>query len=142
MPVDGVYWSITHKSNYVGGVVAPAAIGFDIERIRQCSHGLYQKTAGEEEWALAKTEGESLTTFFRFWTSKEAVLKACGTGIKDLRKCRIHRILDTAHLEIYYEGRNWLIEHFFFDKHIASIVQDHFRLDWSIEVSSKSLCRY
>jgi 4'-phosphopantetheinyl transferase len=119
LPVGGVYWSITHKTNYVGGVVSPAAIGIDIEKIRR--------------WALAKTEKNSQTTFFRFWTSKEAVLKAFGTGIKDLRKCRIYRIQDAAHLEIRYEGKNWLIEHFFFDRHIASIVKDHFRLDWSIE---------
>lgn len=133
LPVGGVYWSITHKTNYVGGVVSPAAIGIDIEKIRSCSPALFLKTAGEQEWALAKTEKNSQTTFFRFWTSKEAVLKAFGTGIKDLRKCRIYRIQDAAHLEIRYEGKNWLIEHFFFDRHIASIVKDHFRLDWSIE---------
>ena len=29
LPFDGTYWSITHKSEYVAGVVAPSPIGID-----------------------------------------------------------------------------------------------------------------
>jgi len=133
LPFDGTFWSITHKTQYVGGVVAPTPIGLDIERIRDFSRGLFRKTATEQEWALADTEGKSLLTFFRFWTSKEAVLKATGIGIKDLLKCQVRQILDERHLVIDYEGKDWLIEHFFYDCHIASIVQNNFRIDWAIE---------
>ena len=132
-PFDGTFWSITHKTQYVGGVVAPTPIGLDIERIRDFSRGLFRKTAVEQEWALANTEEKSLLTFFRFWTSKEAVLKATGIGIKDLLKCKVRQILDERHLIIYYEGKDWLIEHFFYDRHIASIVQNSFCIDWTIE---------
>ena len=133
LPFDGTFWSITHKTQYVGGVVAPTPIGLDIERIRDFSRGLFRKTATEQEWALANTEGKSLLTFFRFWTSKEAVLKATGTGIKDLLKCQVRQILDERHLVIHYEGKDWLIEHFFYDRHIASIVQNTFCIDWAVE---------
>jgi len=133
LPFDGTFWSITHKTQYVGGVVAPTPIGLDIERIRDFSRGLFRKTAVEQEWALANTEEKSLLTFFRFWTSKEAVLKATGIGIKDLLKCKVRQILDERHLIIYYEGKDWLIEHFFYDRHIASIVQNSFCIDWTIE---------
>ena len=68
LPSDDVYWSITHKTQYVGGVVAPAPIGIDIERIRECAPGLFAKTAGEREWALADEDKEPLLTFFRYWT--------------------------------------------------------------------------
>ena len=132
-PFDGTFWSITHKTQYVGGVVAPTPIGLDIERIRDFSRGLFRKTAAEQEWALANTEEKSLLTFFRFWTSKEAVLKATGIGIKDLLKCKVRQILDERHLIIYYEGKDWLIEHFFYDRHIASIVQNSCCIDWTIE---------
>jgi 4'-phosphopantetheinyl transferase len=132
VPADGVYWSITHKTRYVGGVVAPAAIGIDIEKIRSCSAALFLKTAGEEEWSLAGDKKKTPTTFFRFWTSKEAVVKACGTGIRDLRKCRIHRIPDAEHLEIRFDEKNWRIEHFYFDGHIASIVKNKYEIDWDI----------
>jgi 4'-phosphopantetheinyl transferase len=133
LPFAGTFWSITHKTQYVGGVVAPTPIGIDIERIRDVSRGLFRKTATDREWALADTEGKSLLTFFRFWTSKEAVLKATGVGIKDLLKCQIRQILDDCHLIIHYEGRDWLIEHLFYDRHIASIVQNSFHIDWFVE---------
>ena len=133
LPFDGTFWSITHKTQYVAGVVAPTPIGIDIERIRDVSRGLFRKTAAAREWALADTEGESLLIFFRFWTSKEAVLKTTGIGIKDLLKCQVRQILDECHLSIHYEGQDWLIEHFFYDRHIASIVQNNFHIDWAIE---------
>ena len=132
-PFDGTFWSVTHKSRYVAGVAAPTPTGIDVERIRSFSDGLFKKTASESEWALADMESDSTMAFFRFWTAKEAVLKATGIGIKDLLKCRVHQIVDDNHLRIHYEGQDWLIEHFAFDRHIASIVQNRYRIDWSVE---------
>ena len=133
LPFNDIYWSITHKTQYVGGVVAPTPIGIDIERIRECSRGLFAKTAGEREWALADTEINSLITFFRYWTSKEALVKTSGSGLKDLLKCQVTRIIDDRHLKIRYSDREWLIEHFYFDQHIASITQDAYQIEWTLE---------
>ena len=133
LPFDGTFWSITHKMHYVGGVVAPTPIGIDIERIRNISGGVFRKTASEGEWALVDAQKKSLLTFFRFWTSKEAVLKATGIGIKDLLQCKVHQVLDDRHLTIHYERKTWLIEHFFFNRHIASIVQNNYATDWILE---------
>lgn len=132
LPFNGIFWSVTHKTGYVGGVVAPAPIGIDIEEIRPCSMGLFKKTAGEQEWALAKTEKTPWITFFRYWTSKEAVLKASGTGIKDLLECRIRRIIDDQRVEMMYRDVIWQVEHFFFDGHIASIVDPGSQIEWTI----------
>ena len=133
LPFDGTFWSLTHKTLYVAGVVAPTPIGIDIERIRDISEGLFRKTAADQEWALAGTKEKSLLLFFRFWTSKEAVLKATGIGIKDLLKCQVRQILDDCHLIIQYKSNDWLIEHFFYDQHIASIVKNDFDIDWAVE---------
>ena len=133
LPFDDTFWSITHKTQYVAGVVAPMPIGIDIEKIHEVSRGLFRKTAVAREWALADRKEASLLTFFRFWTSKEAVLKAAGIGIKGLLKCQVCRILDDRHLCIHYEGQDWLIEHFFFNRHIASIVRNNFQIDWTVE---------
>jgi 4'-phosphopantetheinyl transferase len=131
-PFEGIHWSISHKTRYVCGVVAPLPIGIDIERVRNFSEGLYQKTATDREWALADMETDSVMAFFRFWTAKEAVLKATGIGIKDLLKCRVDHIFDDKHLQIQYDGREWLIEHFFFNDHVASIVKSSFQIEWLI----------
>ena len=130
LPSNDVYWSITHKTQYVGGVVAPAPIGIDIERIRDCAPGLFAKTAGEREWTLADPNQDPLQTFFRFWTSKEALEKTSGSGLKDLLKCQVTRIIDDRHLKIHYSNQEWLIEHFYFDQHIASITQDSYQIEW------------
>ena len=129
LPFNGTFWSITHKTEYVGGVVAPLPIGIDIEKIYSRAKSLFPKTATEAEWALAD---RSSATFFRYWTSKEAVLKAAGTGLKDLSICRVIRIRDDHHLDIEYEDKKWQVEHTFFKDHIASIVKNDFRINWTI----------
>jgi 4'-phosphopantetheinyl transferase len=131
-PCDGIHWSISHKTRYVCGVVAPLPIGIDIERVRDFSAGLYQKTATDEEWALADMQSDAVMAFFRYWTAKEAVLKATGIGIKDLLKCRVNHIIDDMHLQIRYDGQDWLIEHFIFNDHVASIVKSDFQIEWII----------
>jgi 4'-phosphopantetheinyl transferase len=131
-PFNGTYWSITHKTEYVGGVLSPHPIGIDIEKIKPCSKGLFKKTAAEAEWSLLDQIKDDFTIFYRYWTSKEAVLKASTTGIKDLLKCRIHDIVDDHHLQIDYRDKRWHIEHFFFDDHIASIVQNDFTIEWTM----------
>jgi 4'-phosphopantetheinyl transferase len=129
LPCDGTFWSITHKTEYVGGVVAPSPIGIDIEKIYSRTKSLFPKTASEAEWALAD---RSPATFFRYWTSKEAVLKAAGTGLKDLSICRVTRIRDGYHLDIEYENKKWQVEHIYFKDHIASIVKNDFQIEWTI----------
>ncbi len=132
LPFDGTYWSITHKTEYVAGVVSYQPIGIDIEKIQPCSRGLFNKTAAEAEWALADQAKDDFTLFYRYWTSKEAVLKASTAGIKDLLKCRIHQIIDDHHLEINYLDKRWCIQHHYFNDHIASIVQNDVRIEWTI----------
>jgi len=129
LPFNGNFWSITHKPQYVGAVVAPSPIGIDIERISERAPSLFQKTASDAEWALADT---TATTFFRYWTAKEAVLKAAGIGLKDLIRCRVVRILNDHHLDLEHNGKKWKVEHRFFDGHIASVIKNDFKIDWTI----------
>jgi 4'-phosphopantetheinyl transferase len=129
LPFKGTYWSVTHKNEYVAGVVCPSPTGIDIEKICPREKSLFRKTAGEAEWALAD---KTFTTFFRYWTAKEAVLKAAGIGLRDLSKCRISRVLGTHHLVVEYDGNQWQIEHNFFNSHIASIVKNDLVIEWTI----------
>jgi len=130
MPVDGNYWSVSHKPKYVAGVVACSRIGIDIEEIRDCREPLFRKIADQSEWEL--TDADKNTLFFRYWTSKEAVLKAVGTGLKDLSKCKITQIIDENNLMIDYMDRTWPVEHLFFNGHIASVVKGFFNIKWTV----------
>lgn len=134
LPFNGNYWSVTHKTGYVGGVVAPTRIGIDLEKMRPIKAPLYGKTARNSEWALSDTD--SIPLFFRFWTSKESVLKASGSGIRDLLNCRIKQIIDDEHLIIDYKEQDWHVEHFYFNGHIASVVKNNTDTDWTLLTDS------
>ena len=130
LPFNGTYWSLSHKSSYVCAVVARANIGIDIEKIRPVSHALFKKTADEHEWGLATQS--AINVFFSYWTAKEAVLKAAAIGLKDLSKCRVVRVADKNSLVINYLDKKWVVEHVFFDGHIASIVKAAAHIHWTL----------
>jgi 4'-phosphopantetheinyl transferase len=130
MPFDGCYWSLTHKPEYVGAVVAFKPTGIDVERIKEVSEALIQKIATTGEWLLS--EAGPHVDFFRFWTAKEAVLKAAGVGMKGLSSCRIHQVLGDRHMTVDFKGQLFGIEHFQFDGYIAAVVKDGFRVAWTV----------
>lgn len=130
LPFNGNYWSVTHKTGYVAGVIARERIGIDLEKIRPVNEALFRKTAHDNEWAISDTDKTVL--FFRYWTSKESVLKASGTGIRDLLQCRIERIVDDNVLVINYKEQHWYIEHFYFNGHIASVVKNNVDVEWTV----------
>jgi len=129
LPFRGYFWSVTHKPEYVGGVLAPSPVGMDLEKIKPASAALFRRTASREEWALADDPNRE-TLFFRYWTAKEAVLKVGGEGIKDLSRCRIREVPDEAHLLVDYRGTTWPVEQIIFDGHVASVAGIGLRLEW------------
>lgn len=130
VPFDGNFWSLTHKSEYVGGVVSGKETGIDIEKIKPVSKALMNKVAGPEEWALSDSDKEII--FFRFWTSKEAVLKASGKGIIELSDCRIEKIINDKSINVSYKNKTLNVVHYYFDGHIASIVNDGCEIEWTL----------
>jgi len=130
LPVNGYYWSVTHKPAYIGAVFSSSPIGVDIEKKRPMSEAMFAKIADKTEWELGNEEKETL--FFRYWTAKEAVLKAAGVGMSGLSQCRISQICDAHHLLIDYAHERWRIEHVYFDGHIASVVKNNCLIRWQI----------
>jgi 4'-phosphopantetheinyl transferase len=129
-PSLGTFWSISHKSSYVAAIAAPAAVGIDIERIRPVRPNLFGKTASQAEWALVGDA--SMASFFRFWTAKEAALKAAGCGLQGLSTCRITRVPDARHIEACFLDHAYGLEQIYFDEHIASIVSQGLCVHWHL----------
>ena len=128
MPVGGVHWSLSHKSTIVGGVAAPFPVGLDLETIRPVSDALLAKVADEREWRLAS--GDRLEMFFRFWTAKEAVLKAVGKGIAGLSRCRIIEVVDDSRMMLTFEEHPWPVAHRRFDGHVAAVTTHACAVAW------------
>lgn len=129
LPFNNTYWSLSHKPRYVAAVVGPAPIGIDIEEIVPRNEGLHAYIADESEWALA---GRGWETFFRYWTAKEAVLKAVGIGISHLKKARIHAVLDQDNLLVDYASRLWPVRHVRFQDHLVALMHDGHEVVWSL----------
>jgi 4'-phosphopantetheinyl transferase len=107
-------------------------VGIDVEQIKPCSDALFRRTGTEKEWALGGGPPDD-HLFFRYWTAKEAVLKTSGAGFRDFSRCRVRRLVDDRHIFLDYRGREWLVEHYFFDGHIAAVVKDGWEVVWSME---------
>jgi 4'-phosphopantetheinyl transferase len=130
LPVDGVHWSLTHKSDVVGGVVSPLPVGLDLETLRPVSDALLGKVADADEWQLVGQDRQR--GFFRFWTAKEAVLKAVGKGVAGLSRCRVKAVADDTRMTLVYDDIRWSVAHFWFDGHVAAITPHHFDVIWTI----------
>jgi 4'-phosphopantetheinyl transferase len=129
LPSNGVYWSLTHKERFVAAVTAPHPIGIDIEQLKPVNPALQQRLASEAEWALAPEITQAL--FFRYWTAKEAVLKAVGLGFAALSHCRIQAIVDTQQLVVAFKDSKWTVAQYWGTKdHVVAVTADHVDIQW------------
>jgi 4'-phosphopantetheinyl transferase len=130
LPVDGVYWSLSHKHAVVGGVAAPLPVGIDLETVRPVKDGVMDRVAGPVEWQMAG--GRSLDAFFRFWTAKEAVLKAVGIGFAGMSRCRVIDITGATRMLLVFDAQRWPVEHHWFGGHVAAITAREVTVSWTI----------
>ena len=131
LPTEGIYWSQSHKPTWTAGVVSDEPVGIDIEAIRpRRDEILFDKLADADEWALVG--GRSWENFFRLWTANEATLKANSFGIGRLRDCRVVAVSDEAHLTVVFAGREWSVEHFHHDNHVAAVTTGQRKVIWNV----------
>jgi len=130
-PFNGNYWSLAHKSKCVTAVVSKEKIGIDIEEIKPRSESIFSLVASDEEWELGKDK--SWDTFFRYWTAKEATLKAIGIGIGGLKACRVILVPDENHIVLNYRERFFRVEQLYYNNHIVSVLKDDNEIEWIIQ---------
>lgn len=129
IPQRSIYWSLSHKEFFVTAVTAPYPVGIDIEMIKPVNEGLYDRIADELEWALTaeKTPG----AFFRYWTAKEAVLKAIGKGMTALDHCRVTQINDDNQIQLSVKGSPWTVAHHWVDdRHLVAVTTRGEPISW------------
>jgi 4'-phosphopantetheinyl transferase len=130
-PVNGIYWSLSHKPDYAAGVVSTQCTGIDVEKIKPFKEAIKRKIAGQIEWDLGGAAPPH-HLFFRYWTAKETVLKATGQGLKGLSSCTIIEIPDEHNMKLACRNREYTVEHMYFDGHIASVIKNENDIVWSI----------
>ena len=126
----GNYWSVSHKPQCVAAVVSKERVGIDVEEIRPRSASLFDHVATQEEWQL---KGKSWDTFFRYWTAKEATLKAVGVGIGGgLKNCRTVSVPDENHIVLEYRGASFLVEQLRHKNHFVAVVKGDNQIEWVV----------
>lgn len=129
-PSNGTYWSVSHKPKCVAAVVSKDSIGIDIEEIRPRAEFVFSSVASDEEWNLSKER--SWHTFFRYWTAKEAALKAVRIGIGGLKACQVISVPDENHILLNYRDCLFRVEQLCYSNHIASVLQNDNEIVWGI----------
>ena len=78
----GPYFSISHCKEGIAVAIDDMPIGIDIEAIRHADEELVRRTMNETEQQQIHSDRD----FIRFWTQKEAVVKAQGVGIESFEQ--------------------------------------------------------
>ena len=110
-------------------------IGIDIEfkkSVEDISDTLYKRIINSDEHLLFKDDDKA-ASFFRAFTAKEAVLKNSGDGIKGVSKTKIKTVIDEKNLIVEYLNRKYLVESFYFDRYLAAVTKNGFRIQWILE---------
>jgi 4'-phosphopantetheinyl transferase len=81
-PIENGDANISHSGEWVVLAVADSGVvGVDIEEMREQNINEFKIAFNDEEWdRITSTESDQLASFYRSWTSKEAVIKAEGKG--------------------------------------------------------------
>ena len=88
-----LHFNVTHTEGVLGFVIGRTPVGIDAERTQSNRDlpGLvnrYFGTAEQAQFAALPAELQP-AAFLRGWTCKEALLKAIGTGMRDVQNCTV-----------------------------------------------------
>lgn len=79
---NGACFNITHSGEYVLCAISDSmGLGIDIEQVRDIEPGDFLHCFTAAEWLAIRHATDPLAEFYRYWTRKEAVMKADGRGM-------------------------------------------------------------
>lgn len=118
-PDGEIYWSLSHTSLFVAGVVAPYAIGVDVEGPRKVREELVHKIVSEAETKVLG--GRNERAFLRSWTAKESFLKCIGLGIAGLSRCHIVAAPSNEQIHLEFDSKTYLVHQTTLANHVAAL---------------------
>ncbi len=115
--IDGFNFSISHSNGYVVLVFgANIQIGIDIEKRKDVDLKFFKYLFTDLEWNNIIQNKIPLDKFYWYWVRKEALLKAVGCSLKELKE-----------LEVYdnygiYKGQKYYLNPFTFDTEFNGMI--------------------
>lgn len=103
IPID---FNISHSGNLVVcATTNHGRIGVDVEEIKSIDFETFKNVMSVTQWQEILTSGNPMTSFYRYWTLKESLIKADGQGISNISLDEICIHND----ESYLNGQNWFV---------------------------------
>ena len=96
LETSDIHFNLSHCKSAIACVVAPFAVGVDIERIGRYDEALARHVLNDQEFAAVQQASDPQLAFTRYWTRKEAVVKLTGRGIDDDLKNLLLKYKDVA----------------------------------------------
>ena len=122
-------FSISHSNGYVSLVFGTKfSIGIDIEKKKVIDLDLFHYLFTKDEWTSIQEDQNPLERFYWFWVRKEALLKASGSSIKQLKQ-----LIVQEHQGMYKE-KKYHFTPFKFDSDYNGIVATEEIIDFEVEV--------
>ena len=80
---SAIHFNLAHSGNWVALAVSNKTVGVDIELIKPITdiEEVMKPCFNDSEIETIVNSSDSLNSFYKFWTRKEAILKATGQGI-------------------------------------------------------------
>lgn len=123
-------FSLSHSNWYVVLIFGTSfSVGIDIEKKKNIDLNLFKYLFTDLEWKSIITSENPLERFYWFWVRKEALLKAVGCALKDLKLLEVNE-----HFGIYKDKR-YLFKTFDFDSEFNGVVA----MEDKIEVEVKHI---
>ena len=76
-----IYFNVSHSNGIVVFAKYNKAIGVDIEHIESKNEDIKKYISSDEEYSKIKTDED----FYSIWVSKESLVKADGSGLKEVK---------------------------------------------------------
>ncbi len=122
-------FSISHSNWYVVLIFGTEfSVGIDIEKKKNIDLKLFNYLFTELEWKSIVEAENSLERFYWFWVRKEALLKAAGCDLKELKQLEVLEHHGT------YKDKRYYFESFDFDADFNGIVAMEQKVDFDAEL--------
>lgn len=106
-PVTSLKFNISHSQEKILVAVGTDEMGVDIEKIKpgfEFKDFIKSYFSSKEQNAILNSSNAN-ETFYKFWTRKEAVLKATGIGIidnlKEIEICETENLSNFSHIDLF-----------------------------------------
>ncbi|MCM1545475.1 MAG: 4'-phosphopantetheinyl transferase superfamily protein [Clostridiales bacterium] len=133
----GVFYNLSHSGDLTVVALADSEVGVDVQQVKPVDMRLAKRFFTDAEWRQTEDAGDGAAElFYRFWTVKEAYLKALGTGLnRPLNSFSVRFTAGGAKISDGGREEGWLVSEFScFSGYALACVAKEYAPDFTVEM--------